>query len=337
MAKKTIRERTFEEFMKRFDRDEDLDNPFVVGMKMMVSSLISPNGFSTALDTLSVCFLSNNIVVYSQDFKPIDYVKRPTIGLTNIVKAHVSKHGKRDFYEEFEDVISKKVRKVTMYSIHTDRHYYYIVVLDLDLINETHKKDAIDASKIAFYTIFEHYEMVKALKINAQVDALTGIKNRFMYQKVIKNLPKLGPELTFVVCDLFSLKHINDEYGHPVGDTYLKRAAQSMENQFPKCVYKVGGDEFIIIAPGNSDVDIKMKLANEELTRAMKRVIKKPGEIYHINYGYHHGSTAEVTASAFYRTADKNLSKDKGDFYSNNHVERRRRESDSKSTDSTNS
>ena len=325
MNKQTIKERTFDEFMKRFDRDKDLLNPFLVGMKMMVSSFISKDGFSRALETLNYCFGSENIIVYDQNFKVIESFKKYPLSLSKIVESHAKKYGNKDFCEEFDEVIAKKVRNIIIYNIRTERHCFYIVILDNDIIDEELKKEVIDVSKIAFYTIVDHYELVKRLKVSAQVDALTGVKNRLMYQRTTRNLSKLAPAVTFVVCDLFSLKHINDTYGHPAGDTYLKNAAKCLEKQFPKCVYKVGGDEFIIISPGKVNVDTKMVDANGELTKLMKRSIRKANEFYHVNYGHFYGKTAEISTERFYKTADANLSKDKEEMYSKLDIDRRKR------------
>ena len=320
----TVKERTYQEFMKRFDKDEHLDNPFVVCIKMMVSALISKDGFHTALEALSICYMSENIVVYNQDFKSIaSYQKYPT-PLTNIVKAHVKKLNKTDFIDEFDKVFAGRQRRVLIYDVVTDKHTYYIVVLDYDILDKEFKSDVIESSRIAFYTIFDHFELIKQLKSYSDYDALTGVKSRFVYKKVSRNLTKLSPDVTFAVCDLLSLKRINDNYGHPVGDIYLKHAAKCLEKQFPKCIYKLGGDEFIIIAPGKVDIEKKMKIANDELGKIMKRTIKKTKEVFYINSGYHYGKTADISAEEFYKTADANLSEDKRHFYATHNLMERR-------------
>lgn len=322
----TVKERTYQNFMQRFDRFEDKVNPHVVSMKMIVSSLIAKDGFMMALDALNTCFGSDNIVVYNQSFKMLACNKKYPTPLTNIVKAQVKKLNQHDFVHEFDKYFSGRNRNVIIYDIITEKGTFYIVVLDNDIVEEEQKNEIIDSSKIAFYTIFEHFQLIKQLKSYSDVDALTGVKSRFVYQKVIRNLVRFAQDVTFAVCDLLSLKRINDNYGHPIGDIYLKHAAKCMEKQFPKCVYKVGGDEFIIIAPGKIDIDANMKIANANLNKVMKRSIKKSTEIFYINYGYHYGKTSETTGEEFYKNADAKLSEDKKKFYeAHGTIERRTR------------
>jgi len=321
----TNKERTYQKFMERLDKDEYVGDPFVGCIKMMVSALIAKDGFRTALETLCLGFGSNNIVIYSQNMKAIACYKKYPAQLTNIIKAHVKNHNKEEeFYEEFDKTFAGKKRNVIIYSVQTDKHIFYIVILDNDIIDKELKNDTIDASKIAFYTIFDNYELVRQLKANSDIDALTGAKSRFVYQRVSRKLTQFAPDITFVVCDLLSLKRINDKFGHPIGDIYLKNAVKYMEKQFPNCVYKLGGDEFVIIAPGKQDVDKKMEAANAELKKTMKHSVRKAGEVYYINYGYTYGKTAEISAEMFYKTADDKLTEDKRQYYSKNNTAERR-------------
>ena len=52
-----------------------------------------------------------------------------------------------------------------------------------------------------------------------------------------------------VVIDVDNFKHINDNYGHDVGDIVLQRIAQSVLSCVRKtdAVIRYGGDEFVII------------------------------------------------------------------------------------------
>jgi len=56
-----------------------------------------------------------------------------------------------------------------------------------------------------------------------------------------------------MVCDLDNFKQINDLYGHLEGDNLLKDFGARLRNQ-PRLRYvaRMGGDEFVIVAPGLS-------------------------------------------------------------------------------------
>ncbi|MFN2363953.1 MAG: GGDEF domain-containing protein [Halarsenatibacteraceae bacterium] len=55
-----------------------------------------------------------------------------------------------------------------------------------------------------------------------------------------------------LVADLDKLKPINDEFGHPEGDKYIKAAAAVLKSitRDDDIVARIGGDEFAVILPG---------------------------------------------------------------------------------------
>lgn len=90
----------------------------------------------------------------------------------------------------------------------------------------------------------------------AYTDALTGVKNKLAFteaQEDIQNSLKEGliSELGIIVCDLNSLKDVNDNQGHESGDIYIKQASKLICNIFKHSpVYRIGGDEFVVILQG---------------------------------------------------------------------------------------
>ena len=87
----------------------------------------------------------------------------------------------------------------------------------------------------------------------ANADALTGVKNHRAYnlsERRILALVNENPEYPYaiVVCDVNDLKYVNDKYGHNYGDEYLKKACQMICNVYAGIpVYRIGGDEFVVI------------------------------------------------------------------------------------------
>ena len=59
----------------------------------------------------------------------------------------------------------------------------------------------------------------------------------------------------YISLDLNSLKHINDTYGHDVGDEMICAAAACMTASFGEFgkVYRIGGDEFVVIVTQKPD------------------------------------------------------------------------------------
>lgn len=75
-------------------------------------------------------------------------------------------------------------------------------------------------------------------------DSLTGLQNRAAFEESYQD-----PIYNFVaVVDMDSLKYLNDEYGHRVGDSYLKQLANNLaEHLGDHLVFRLSGDEFAIL------------------------------------------------------------------------------------------
>ena len=102
----------------------------------------------------------------------------------------------------------------------------------------------------------------------AYTDALTGIKNRAAFTKLLSGIATGEIEerdILVVSADLNGLKQTNDRLGHSAGDRLIRRAARALEESFAPCgqVYRTGGDEFFAILTGVNEqrwTDIKKTL-----------------------------------------------------------------------------
>ena len=82
-------------------------------------------------------------------------------------------------------------------------------------------------------------------------DALTGVKNRNAYNKLIESTAKDSLKNGgFVFCDINGLKKTNDSLGHYYGDKLIKYFAEILKETFETDnIYRLSGDEFLIIVP----------------------------------------------------------------------------------------
>ena len=90
----------------------------------------------------------------------------------------------------------------------------------------------------------------------ANIDALTGVKNKHAYADAEANLDRRIREnqpvaFAVTVCDVNGLKKINDELGHQAGDRFIRNACMIVCKVFAHSpVFRIGGDEFAVISQG---------------------------------------------------------------------------------------
>ena len=70
--------------------------------------------------------------------------------------------------------------------------------------------------------------------------------------------------MTLLYIDFDDFKQINDTYGHLFGDEVLKNTGNIIQRLFPSdiCV-RMGGDEFLVVIIGETDVSLLAKKANQ--------------------------------------------------------------------------
>ncbi|MBQ9411885.1 MAG: GGDEF domain-containing protein [Oscillospiraceae bacterium] len=93
------------------------------------------------------------------------------------------------------------------------------------------------------------------MNVLANKDALTNVRNKNAYdafaEGLQENIRNNSACFALLMLDLNHLKRINDTYGHEKGDQYLIRCcAIACEVYAHSPVFRVGGDEFIIVLTG---------------------------------------------------------------------------------------
>ncbi len=92
-----------------------------------------------------------------------------------------------------------------------------------------------------------HYLLNKFKKISL-FDSLTGLKNRYSYDKaILKYTETHSGFIGIAFIDINGLKQVNDVKGHSFGDELIINCASLLESIFGKNVYRIGGDEFVVL------------------------------------------------------------------------------------------
>jgi diguanylate cyclase (GGDEF)-like protein len=87
------------------------------------------------------------------------------------------------------------------------------------------------------------------LRLQAEIDPLTGLSNRHHLQAVMAQRPGRGLEGTLYLVDVDHFKHINDQCGHAGGDSVLVEIARRLRQTLrdDDLVVRWGGEEFLIL------------------------------------------------------------------------------------------
>ncbi|WLH12810.1 diguanylate cyclase [Pseudomonas hefeiensis] len=114
-------------------------------------------------------------------------------------------------------------------------------------------------------------EMEQANSIStraAQTDELTGLKSRRAFfehaQQLYDECKTKRVGLCAVMLDMDHFKHINDTYGHQVGDLVLRRIGAVISSSFRATDIhgRLGGEEFAILLPDTS-IEVATQIAEQ--------------------------------------------------------------------------
>ena len=108
---------------------------------------------------------------------------------------------------------------------------------------------------LLFIRYVEFSQLLADDKINEQrilitVDPLTGILNRYAYEKALSRMNEIKEDFVVFSIDINGLKRTNDSFGHQAGDELICGAANVISevfNKYENC-YRTGGDEFIALS-----------------------------------------------------------------------------------------
>lgn len=107
---------------------------------------------------------------------------------------------------------------------------------------------------------------VNTLK-QAEHDTLTSILNRGAGDRIVSEYLERGEKGAFIMVDIDDFKHINDTYGHQIGDEVIRVVSHRLKNIFngEDTVWRLGGDEFAVFAIGLTDKTVCERRLSEVL------------------------------------------------------------------------
>ncbi|MFQ5760544.1 MAG: diguanylate cyclase [Acidiferrobacterales bacterium] len=148
----------------------------------------------------------------------------------------------------------------------------------------------------------------EAFKAMAIRDDLTGLFNRRYFDEAIASevvrATRYNRDLTLIFLDVDHFKNFNDEFGHQLGDTALKKISAILKELVRETdiATRYGGEEFIVILPETSKEDaravaekIRETIAGTTIEGAPKKVTISAGVA---TLGQDGNNTAELIGRA---------------------------------------
>lgn len=152
----------------------------------------------------------------------------------------------------------------------------------------------------------------------ASIDQLTNIYNRRMGIEQLEKLIEEDNMLSLCFIDLNGLKSINDTYGHQMGDEFIVDVVNIIDQyvQFPDFLFRLGGDEFLIVSHQNEDA-LRMLWTKIQNDFDQFNKLKANRYILSASHGIISYDKNMKDVNQFIAAADHKMYEDKNAYYKN--------------------
>ena len=279
--------------------DVGMDDVMQERQRNMMYILIGALVFSAVVSMGAVLFIKrivvnplNSVTMEMKKFTPAENVNYQQAG---VVQLDIRSQDEiRDIYQEIR---SMQIRIIDYLN-------------DLSVLQKD-KEKAEDAVKS---TVEQLGEVSKA----AYRDSLTCVGSKAAYikktEELDKEIQKGTAQFAIVMIDMNHLKKINDDYGHKAGDSYIKGCCQVICEIYKHSpVYRIGGDEFVVILQG---ADYEERLAKLEqikkiFAESYQNTEADLWERYSASVGMAEVASDDSTVDFVFKRADRAMYEDK--------------------------
>lgn len=229
---------------------------------------------------------SETIELVGIDQYSINNFKIPPELLSERWNIYYEEYFKKTKASQFENMKSIPWIFIPIYKAEKPVAFFYI---------ETSRKENIWAKEqLVPLTIISRIVSDSLEKLNSEAhihfmayyDRLTGLPNRQLFHDRISQAIHTARRNNTIVgvmfLDLDSFKSINDTMGHDGGDMLIKAISKKLSDGLRKSdtVARFGGDEFLILINGITEVEHVSKIADKILAMFKEPVILKDQEIF---------------------------------------------------------
>ena len=209
----------------------------------------------------------------------------------------------------YESLVESDIQSLVLFPLKAgDSILGYMWVSNFKVKDTTEIKEAMEITTFVLGSQIGNKLLLDKLTKLSSTDVLTGLYNRTKLNTYMTGIleSKKSP-IGLVFLDINGLKKVNDNEGHLAGDDLIKRAAKTLKCVFKgNDIFRVGGDEFVVIIMGAEE---------ERIVESLNR-LHEEAEKNNVSFacGYALSDNNKDIEKAL-KEADFNMYKDKRKFY----------------------
>ncbi|MCR5337823.1 MAG: GGDEF domain-containing protein [Lachnospiraceae bacterium] len=213
----------------------------------------------------------------------------------------------------YESLVASGAKNIVLFPLKArDELLGYMWAINFDAQQAPRIKETLELTTFILGSEISNRLLLDRLKVLSSKDMLTGLLNRNEMNNLIEKLSESDGSarnsVGIVFADLNGLKRVNDEFGHSSGDALLRDAARALIEVYPsECIYRAGGDEFIVILPGVTEDEVKDGID------ALRKASEKYERLSFSVGGYVEDDPKEVKRAL--KIADQRMYEDKREYY----------------------
>lgn len=232
---------------------------------------------------------------------------------------------KSKYPEWIEQLEKSNIESVVLFPLSYDRQILgFFWVTNFDTEKTVKIRETLEITTFFLASEVSNRRLMKRLEVMSTIDLLTGAFNRNAMNDRVMQLT--GGDMAYpdtigiVYADMNGLKEVNDNEGHHAGDRMLQSMARILQNVFKGFdVYRVGGDEFVILAE-----NISAQEFDERLQKLHEAADSSDSVRFAIGSTYYDRERDDIRTAM--HSADENMYTDKANYY-RSHPESNRRQS----------
>ncbi|MCR5518351.1 MAG: GGDEF domain-containing protein [Lachnospiraceae bacterium] len=212
----------------------------------------------------------------------------------------------------YASLVDFDINRIILYAIRYNKELLgFVWIANYDIDKMMSIKETLETVVFQIGSVIVNHNLVKRLQKKSITDELTGLYNRSAIggkiDELIEHKDEYKSGVGIIYADLNGLKTVNDRFGHKAGDEFIVNAAKLFKSVYEgRDIYRIGGDEFVIICTDMSEEELDASVAK----------LRADAETSDISLaiGYVH-ATGDCDVKRIMQLADEDMYRDKEEYY----------------------